>query len=231
MKWEDLGGGILLPITDSSRLSEDALLLARFAGAMPADTACDLGTGNGVIPLCWCRRDPPKAITAVEKNETLAALAKDAIEKNGLQERVTLIESDWTALPASLDHTFSLITCNPPYFPSGQGRPSADPVRDAMRREDTPDLLFGLFATAARLLTPDGRFCLCHRPERLQDVMAAASKAGLTSRRLQWVQTAEGVAPWLFLLEVGQKGTLRVLPPRVTGEQGSHTAVYKRTKV
>ncbi len=229
MSFESIGGGLAVAVNDICRVSEDGILLARFAAPSAEDSACDLGTGNGIIPLMWCRRHPPAHITAVERKSAFAALARAAIDRFDLQDRITLIEADWndrTAMPA--DGTMTLVTCNPPYFPFGASRPSPDVLRRAARQEDEPELLRNLCKTANRLLTENGRLCLCHRPARLDDVLAAVRDAGLKARRLQFVHTRDGDAPWLFLLEAATGGTLQVLPPLVTQQRGTHTAVYKR---
>ncbi len=226
--FEAIGGGLAVAVDAHCRVSEDGLLLARFAAPTPQDIACDLGTGNGIIPLYWCRRDPPAHITAVEREAAFAALAHAAITRFALAERITLTEADWNnaeAMPKA--GSMTLVTCNPPYFPFGASRPSPDALRRAARQEDAPAMLIGLCRAAKRLLADNGRFCLCHRPERLDDVFAALHEAGLVPRRLQFVQARDGAAPWLFLLEAAEKGALRVLPPLVQQKRGTHTAVYK----
>ncbi|MBE6763989.1 MAG: methyltransferase [Ruminococcaceae bacterium] len=229
MTFESIGGTLAVAVDAHCRISEDGVLLARFAAPTATDTVCDLGTGNALLPLCWCRRDPPAHITAVEREAAFAALAQAAIDRFSLAPRITLICADWNeqeAMPQA--GSMTLVTCNPPYFPFGASRPSPDPLRCAARQEDDPRMLDKLCAAATRLLTADGRFCLCHRPERLCDVLAAVREAGLVPRRLQFVQAHDGAAPWLFLLECARKGTLRVLPPLITHKRGTHTAVYKR---
>ena len=227
-RFEAIGGGVVAAVDDHCRISEDGLLLARFAAPTPTDTACDLGSGNGIIPLYWCRRRPPAHITAVEREAAFAQLAQAAITRCALEERITLLCCDWndeTAMPQAA--SMSLVTCNPPYFPFGASRPSPDLLRAAARQEDTPALLEQLCRAAARLLTPQGRFCLCHRSERLADVFCALKAASLTPVRLQCVQTHDGAAPWLVLIEAAHTGTLRILPPLITQARGTHTAVYK----
>lgn len=229
MTFESIGGTLAAAVDEHCRISEDGVLLARFSAPTATDTACDLGTGNGLIPLCWCRREPPAHITAVEREEAFAALAQAAIDRFSLHGRITLVRADWNdeaAMPEA--GTMTLVTCNPPYFPCGSSRPSPDPLRRAARHEDDPQLLGRLCIAAKRLLTPRGRFCLCHRPERLDDVLAAVRGAELVPRRLQFVQARADAAPWLFLLECTADGALRVLPPMITHKSGTHTAVYKR---
>lgn len=227
--FENIGGGLAVAVNEICRVSEDGILLARFAAPSPDDIVCDLGTGNGIIPLYWCRRHPPAQITAVEREPAFAALAGTAIDRFALQDRIALLETDWndvSSMPA--DGSMTLVTCNPPYFRYGASRPSPDTLRRAARQEDAPDVLLKLCCTAKRLLAANGRFCLCHRPERLADVFAALTEAGSSPRRLQFVHAREGDAPWLFLLEAATSGTLQVLPPLITQARGTHTAVYKR---
>ncbi len=222
--FEELGGGVGVYADKDCRVGEDALLLARFAAPKESDIVCDLGTGNAVIPLWWCRRHPPRHIDAVERDPDLSELARLSVARSGQEARVRVILADWEDLPAA---RYDLVTCNPPYFPACRSRQSPSPVRRAQRtaRENT---LPGLFAAARRLTGGRGRFCFCHRPECLFEVMGALRRAGLVPRRLQWVQTAPRTAPWLFLCEAGERGELRVPEPVITGARGTGSPVYLR---
>lgn len=229
MTFEPIGGGLSVAVDEHMRVQEDALLLAKFALPAPHDRACDLGTGNAVLPLLWCRRKPPETIVAVERETAFCALAKAAIEKHRLEDCVTLLEANWNdaaRMPEAASMT--LVTCNPPFFAYGEGRPSPDPLRDAMRHEDSPAMLSELCRAAARLLTQDGRFCLCHRPARLLDVTNALAEAGLTPVKMQFVQSQDGVRPHLVLIEAARRGALTVLPTNITAEKANATAVYRR---
>lgn len=226
---EPLGGGIYVPTMPACRFTQDAVHLARFAAPKPTDTVCDLGSGCGILPFLWCRRDPPTHITAVEREPAFTAAMRDAVTAQHLNTRITVCETDWAnddTMPAA--HTMTLVTCNPPYFPFGASRPSADPLAAAARHEDRPDLLAVVCRAAARLLTEHGRFCLCHRPERLADVFAALAAEGLRPRRLQFVQANEKATPSLVLIEAAAHGALHVLPTMIAHSIGDHTDAYKR---
>ncbi|MDE6768026.1 MAG: methyltransferase, partial [Eubacterium sp.] len=67
---------------------------------------------------------------------------------------------------------------------------------------------------AAYLLKYSGKFCMCHRPERLVDTIELMRKYKLEPKRLRFVQDRQGEQPFLFLIQ-GQKGAkpfLRVEP-------------------
>lgn len=85
-----LGGGITALVTAEHRFGSDAVLLADFARPKRRDIVCDLGTGCGILPLLWCRRDPPAHIDAVELQPEAAALAAEAVCLNHLEERITV---------------------------------------------------------------------------------------------------------------------------------------------
>ena len=67
---------------------------------------------------------------------------------------------------------------------------------------------------AFRLLKDGGRFSLCHRPERLAEVLAVLRAHRLEPKRLAFVKNQLDAAPWLFLVEAqkNRKTGLRIEP-------------------
>ena len=67
---------------------------------------------------------------------------------------------------------------------------------------------------AARLVRNGGRFALCHRPERLTDLLCALRVCGLEPKRLQLAAHAPDRPPSLVLVEAVRQGRpgLEVLP-------------------
>lgn len=216
--WEDLGDGIAVLVSSSHGFGEDALLLAEFSAPKSRERVCDLGTGCGILPLLWCRGPAPAHITGVDCAADAIALAEQSADRNRLKERVQFLCADWNALPAVLPRGgFDRVVCNPPYFASGSGAPSREQAAKTARHEPGPDMLPALCRAAAGLLKNRGRFCLCHRPERLADLMLALRGAGLEPKRLQLVQQRADKAPWLLLCEAVKGGGngLRIEAPRI----------------
>ena len=227
--WQPIGAGLSVPTTAYCRFTEDAVDLARFAAPAPSDTVCDLGAGSGILPLLMCRYRPPRFIAAVEREATFCALLREAVERFSLQDRIAVYPVDWNDDGAMPDaHSMSLVTCNPPYFRFGASRPSADPLVRAARHEDRPDLLTAVCRAAERLMTDGGRFCLCHRPERQQDILAALHSAGLAVHRSQTVQATPHSPPALILIEATRRGEGCTLPAHIRHPEATHTAVYKK---
>ncbi len=216
--WESLGGGIGVELSADCRFGADALLLARFSCPLSAGSsrrperrAVDLGTGCGILPLLWCRDNPGVRVEALEIQPEAAEMARRSAERSGLSDRIRVITGDlrrWRKLlePGVMD----LAAMNPPYFREGSGGASLSPAARIARHEESSPLhpgctLADAAEAAAGLLRPGGRFCLCHRPERLADVLAVLRAAGLEPKRLRFVQAGAETAPWLFLCE-GKKG-------------------------
>ena len=180
MKQEWLSDRVFVYTDGAVTFGQDALALARFCNPTPADVAVDLGTGCAILPLLWAAENTlPRQTLAVDRLAPAVALATRAVEENHLADRIRVVDSDWNTLPATLDGTATLLSCNPPYFKQHGGKISPDPARAAARTEEDDTALPRLMQTAARLLSKNGRFCFCMRPERQEDVKTALANASL----------------------------------------------------
>ena len=108
---------------------------------------------------------------------------------------------------------------NPPYKPVGTGIQSMSQSAAIARHELCCNIEDAVKA-AAYLLKYGGRFCMCHRPERLVDTLELMRQYKLEPKRLRFVQDRQGEQPFLFLVQ-GQKGAkpfLRVEPLLIINE-------------
>jgi tRNA1(Val) A37 N6-methylase TrmN6 len=204
-KLEYLGAGISAVVSAEHTFGTDALLLANFAAPKKSEKACDLGTGCGIIPLLWCRDERTEKITAVEIQPAACEQVQAAIEQNSLREKLEIVNADLRELKGKLTlGAWDLVTMNPPYKAANTGIKSRGEA-ELIARHEVLCTLEEIAKAAAELLKFGGRFCLCHRPERLCDVFAAMREAGIEPKRLRLVAQANGKAPWLILAE-GKKG-------------------------
>jgi tRNA1(Val) A37 N6-methylase TrmN6 len=223
-----LGGGIFAVTSDRHTFGADAVLLADFAAVRTAKRLCDLCAGCGIVSLLWSRNGDFK-IDAIEIQNEAAQLCIQAAKLNCL-DGIHVIENDLCRLDSSYNGVYDLVACNPPYKKADTGKPSID---DAARtaRHETSCTLEDVVAAAARMLKSGGRFCLCHRPERLTDLLTLMRVQRVEPKRLRFVQQRVSTKPWLVLVE-GKKhakpGILTEATLIVEGEDGGYSDEMNR---
>lgn len=172
-----LGGKLVLrqPVR-GHRFGHDSILLAAATPAHRGEQAVDLGAGVGAAGLALARRVGGLAVTLLEIDPALTALARDNAARNGLSARVRAVCLDATAPAAAFaaagldpeltDH----VLMNPPF--NAPQNPSPEPGR-RIARTASDDTLALWLGTAARLLRPSGTVTLIWRADGLGDVLAA----------------------------------------------------------
>lgn len=178
-------------------LGSDALALGDFATVRPRWRVCDLGTGSGALLLLLARREPTLALHGVELDPLSARTARNNLTVNSLSGEIVTGDLRNHPFPAG---RFDLVVSNPPYFPVSSGR-SGGPARS-----EEHCTLEELCSAAARLTRNGGRFTLCHRPERLVDVVCALRGHGLEPKRLSLKAHGPGHPPSLLLMEAVKQG-------------------------
>jgi tRNA1(Val) A37 N6-methylase TrmN6 len=173
-----LGGRLVLrQPRRGHRVGHDAILLAAAVTAHPGDQAVDLGAGVGAAGLALARRIEGLAVTLVEIDPALEALAAANAARNGLAARVRSVCIDVTGPAASLTAAglaagmATHVLMNPP-FNAPQHNPSPDPARRSAHMA-SGETLDRWVATAARLLDATGTLTLIWRADGLGDVLAA----------------------------------------------------------
>ena len=184
----------------------DSLALGRFATVRRGWKVCDLGCGSGVLGLLLLEREESLSLTGVEASTAAAETARRTFAQNGLAVRVVTGDlRDRSLFPAN---AFDLAISNPPWFPTGAGKPGGP------ARSEEGCTLEELCAAAGYLVRPGGRFALVHRPERLADLFAALRSHGLEPKRLAFRQHSPSTPPSAVLVEAVRQGRpgLEVLP-------------------
>lgn len=223
IKTEDIGAGIQICTSAGHTFGTDAFLLSHFAKPKATDTACDLGSGCGIIPLLWFRGESaPKQVTAVDIAEQAVAQMRESVNLSGIGDRFAPVRADMRDLKGKLQFgAYDLVTCNPPYKTVGSGIMSQSEA-DQIARHETMCTIDDCCAAAAKLLRFGGRFCLCQLTERLADVLEAMRRHKLEPKRIRFVQKDKDSAPWLILVE-GKRGAklfLTAEPALVLYEDG-----------
>lgn len=204
-KYEFLGSGISVAISEEHSFGTDAVLLANFTAPKRNERACDLGTGCGILPMLWCRNGQAKEITAVELQKKGYLQACESVHKSSMENKVKILNHDLKDIKSVLSHaSMDVVTMNPPYKAANAGIKSISKA-ELIARHEVECTLDDVCSAAAYLLNFGGRLCMCNRPERLSDTIVAMKNHGIEPKRLRLVAKTPFTRPWLFLIE-GRKG-------------------------
>ena len=225
-------GKLKMFISNDHRFGTDAFLLAHYANIHKNDVVCDLCTGCGIIPLIFCKKDPPKRIYAMDIQEEAVALLERSVAENQLENVIQPILCDLREFPQSVIRyeTVDIVTANPPYMTGGSGFEKLSRAQAVARHELMCDIS-DVCGAAARLLKYGGLLKMCHRPERLADVICAMRQSKLEPKSITFVHNDINDKPWLFLIS-GKKGAspgMTVEKPLVLlNSDKSYTEEYSR---
>jgi tRNA1(Val) A37 N6-methylase TrmN6 len=170
-----LGGRLkLLQPLKGHRTGHDAILLA--AAAPLSKHAIDLGAGVGSAGLALLARKAAERLTLVEIDPGLAALASENAKRNGFGGQTETVVADALKLArkggALLPKAASadLVLMNPPFNDPARKNVSPDVGRRRAHSASDSDL-DSWIGTAERLLAPDGKLVLIHRPEAIEVIL------------------------------------------------------------
>ncbi|MGB6535910.1 MAG: methyltransferase [Xanthobacteraceae bacterium] len=172
-----LGGRLVLrqPVS-GHRVGHDAILLAAATPARGGEHAVDLGAGIGAAGLALARRVAGLAVTLVEIDPALAALAHENAERNGLAARARAVCLDVAASGSAFADaglaagTADCVLMNPPFH--GLQNPSPQASRRLAHAAAENALPHWMHA-ALRLLRASGTLTLIWRGDGLAEVLAA----------------------------------------------------------
>ena len=193
--------GAFLYVSKHHAFGTDALLLANFSNAKYKDSYVDLGTGCGIIPFVLLRDQRVQKAIGVDISPEAISLAVKTAEERNLTDKFIPILADIKNLPKDIGlGCHNLVTCNPPYFVSGSGIKNPDSI-EATARHEVDCTLDDVLSAAFKLLNTSGRFCMCHRPERLTEILSKMSEYKLEPKRLRFVCQRFELPPFLVLIE------------------------------
>lgn len=231
MRFEPLGEGVEVCVSDRHHFSTDTILLADFARVKNGESVVELGTGCGTIPLLMMRNHSPKEIYAIEIQDDAVDLLRQSVAhnlSNGI-ERASLIKPVHGDIcdvkNLLLAGSADLVVCNPPYKLSGSGIENPDSGKKTARHE-VDCTLDDVCEAAKWLLRFSGRFVMCQRPERLTDVLETLRAYELEPKRLRMVQGRADKAPKLFLVEAkrgAKQGYMDVEPALIVEDENGFT--------
>ena len=152
----------------------------------------DLCTGNGSLAVIAAQVYPEVVLTAADLSTDALAVARINVDRHGLQERITLLESDGLGSPAlQARGPYDLILCNPPYV-NAQSMAAlpleyrAEPELALAGGADGMDFVRTLFTEAPAVMAPDSVLVLEIGNER------NFFEAAFPGLEVVWLETSAG---------------------------------------
>lgn len=204
----------------------DAVLLANYSNIKKGSKVVDLGTGTGIIPILISGKNDVEKIYGIEIQREVAEMAGRSVELNNLSEKIEILNIDLKQAEEVLgNNIFDAVTSNPPYMPQDSGFKNKTDNKTISRHE-TECSLRDVIKTANRLLKPNGRFFLVHRPNRIVDILTLLREYKLEPKSIRFVHPKVGKSPNLVLIKSikSAKPNLKFEDPLyIYNDDGSYT--------
>lgn len=192
----------------------DAVLLSSFAKVKRNESALDLGTGTGIIPILLEAKNEGVHYVGLEIQEESADMARRSVLHNKLDDKISIVTGDIKEASGIFGAaSFHVIITNPPYMIGEHGLKN-DNEALYIARHEALCTLDDILRESARLLKPKGRFYMVHRPFRLAEILGKMSAYGIEPKRMRLVHPYVDKEPNMVLVE-GMRGA----KPRMTVEK------------
>lgn len=205
-----LGGRIVLRQTRAGyRAGIDPALLAASLDCAPGSRVIEMGCGPGAALLAAAVLNPQARFTGIEADPQAAALARQNVALNGLDDCVSIVEAD--ALDWRPEGKADAVFFNPPFFddPAALRGPVPEKTAAWLTDRGLPDWI----AAGSAMLTRGGSLTLIHRADRLGAILSGFEAGKIGSPVIQPVSpradkpakrvivrgSREGKAPLLLL--------------------------------
>lgn len=211
--------------------SLDSVLLPNFVKINSnTKNILDLGTGNAPIPMILSTLTSAK-LYGIELQDEIYELAKESIELNNLQERITIIHDNMKNLDKYFEpNSFDIIVSNPPYFKINEKSNLNESVQKTIARHEKEITLSEIVSIAKKYLNNNGTFAIVHRTDRLIEIIEEFRKNNIEPKKIQLIYPKKNTESNMVLIEGRKNGNvgLKILKPLVAHEDnGEYTEEVK----
>lgn len=215
------------------RFSQDALLLAAFAGQRPVrGRVIDLGAGCGVVGLALALDHPDFFCVGLDVQPAMLSHAQANAQRLGYAQRFSFVCSS-VAQPSGLrPESFDLAVCNPPYRTPGSGRRCPEHGKTQARFEEAA-LLGDFVRTTAFVLRNQGWCAFIFLAERCDALLCAMRASRLQPKELLCIHPRHNEPARLVLVRGRKNGGpgLCLGPPLVLHSgQGDQTRLSDQAR-
>lgn len=172
----------------SLKVGTDAVLLGAWADVADAKHILDIGTGSGVVALMLAQRSAAQ-IDAIDIDEESTKQAQENFDTSPWAGRLNAQNISLLDFTATATAKYDLVVSNPPYFTDSY-KPT-DPQRFTARHNDQLPIN-ELAENTAKLLSPNGKFCVILPVKEAGLLTAALRSYGLFPEKELWVYSFTG---------------------------------------
>lgn len=204
----------------------DAVLLSGFARIKKGENVLDMGSGNGILPILLEAKTEGLHFTGLELLEKNVDMARRSVILNNQQDKIDIICGDIKEASDIFGASvFDVVVSNPPYMTGSHGIVNPDEAK-AVARHEIKCTLEDVIREGGRVLKPNGRFYMVHRPFRLVDIIMNFTRYGIEPKRMKFVHPYADKEPSMVLIEAIKGGKRRITvekPVIIYGEDGKYT--------
>ena len=184
------------------KVGTDGVLVGAWADVGNVRRIIDIGTGTGLIALMLAQRCPQATVLGIDIDTNAVSQARENVEKSPFGNRVEIEHIAVQDLAVRHEPAFDLAVSNPPFF----SRSLHSPARARTIARHTELLpLESLFASAAQLLSEEGRFSVIYPISNLPEVLDYAAQHGFFLHRQSTVFPIPKAPPKRVLLEFSKQ--------------------------
>jgi len=193
------------------KIGTDGVLLGAWAALdHHPESILDIGTGTGVIALMLAQRCDAMTIDALELDDRAYEQAVENFENSDWGDRLFCYHAHLHEFATEIDDTYDLIVANPPFFKGEPTLPLASFSQDdkdlfeqrEMARFESAMPFELLVSAAAKLLNPEGRFCVVIPFEREEDFLSLCEEGALFPHTITRIKGTPESAVKRSLLDV-----------------------------
>lgn len=213
---------ILAQLKSGYRYNSDTLVLYDFISSSLKDFSgriLDVGAGCGILGLLLKRDFEKATLCSLDILQINGEISKFNASQNSLKAEI--INTDFAKFKDS--EKFDLIVSNPPFYHEGAKQSENEHIKVSRYTSSLglKDFIKGISVN----LKPHKRAFFCYAPDDICEIATCLKEFKLNLVSLKFIHTKADKPANLAIFEVrnNSNSKLKVLPPLVMSENGSHT--------
>lgn len=174
---------VLIPRPETELLVEEVLAGLDDLRTLGVPLVLDIGSGTGAIALSIAHENDVAQIVAADVSDEAVALSRENVERHGLTDRVTVVQSDLFGGLQDYRRCVDIVVSNPPYIRTSdleslQGEVRREPQLALDGGEDGLDYYRAIIEEAPAFIKPGGLLFFEIGFDQAADVVAICENSG-----------------------------------------------------